>query len=280
MSLRDVIFGHCERATLQKALDSQEGQCPKYWRAMLSSVVAGHDAEDKNYWGNNNDVLSLVGIPRRKFRRVFLRWTYLGREVEPQHSRTESLRPLALQKFTRYLSEKVRATGSDRLISTLRSGFSTSVCERSVTAPEPMSPLQANLTPSLVHSMDTVPLKSSEISADSLELRARHVDGSRVLSPVAVRALKDHVHNVRCILRLQGQDILILCTAQDLLQRGQVDAEGNVTVAAERREGLGLQHHGHESHMGVVHGLESDAGVIAVEVAVLDQVLDGVDDLH
>lgn len=32
--------------------------------------------------------------------------------------------------------------------------------------------------------------------------------------------------------------------------------------------------------MGVVHGLESDAGVIAVEVAVLDQVLDGVDDLH
>ena len=49
MSLRDVIFGHRERATLQKALDSQEGQCPIYWRAMLSSVVAGHDAEDKNY---------------------------------------------------------------------------------------------------------------------------------------------------------------------------------------------------------------------------------------
>jgi hypothetical protein len=31
--------------------------------------------------------------------------------------------------------------------------------------------------------------------------------------------------------------------------------------------------------VGVVHGLESDAGVIAVEVAVLDEVLDGVDDL-
>lgn len=142
--------------------------------------------------------------------------------------------------------------------------------------------------------------KCSEISADPLELRAGHVDGSRVLSvrnaqvllvdvhkldvvlaqPVAVRALEDHVHNVRCILRLQGQDILILCTAQDLLQRGQVDTEGDVTVAAERREGLGLQHHGHESHMGVVHGLEGDAGVIAVEVAVLDQVLDGVDDLY
>lgn len=31
--------------------------------------------------------------------------------------------------------------------------------------------------------------------------------------------------------------------------------------------------------MRVVHGLKGDAGVIAVEVAVLDQVLDGVDDL-
>jgi hypothetical protein len=31
--------------------------------------------------------------------------------------------------------------------------------------------------------------------------------------------------------------------------------------------------------VGVVHGLESDAGVIAVEIAVLDEVLDGVDDL-
>ena len=31
--------------------------------------------------------------------------------------------------------------------------------------------------------------------------------------------------------------------------------------------------------MGVVHSLESDAGVIAVEVAVLYEVFDGVDDL-
>lgn len=31
--------------------------------------------------------------------------------------------------------------------------------------------------------------------------------------------------------------------------------------------------------MGVVHGLERDAGVIAVEVAILNQVFDGVDHL-
>lgn len=32
--------------------------------------------------------------------------------------------------------------------------------------------------------------------------------------------------------------------------------------------------------MGIVHGLEGDTGVITVEVAVLDQVFDGVDDLE
>ena len=31
--------------------------------------------------------------------------------------------------------------------------------------------------------------------------------------------------------------------------------------------------------MGIVHGLKSDAGVIAVEVAVLYEIFDGVDDL-
>ena len=31
--------------------------------------------------------------------------------------------------------------------------------------------------------------------------------------------------------------------------------------------------------MGVVHGLEGNTGVIAVEVAVLHEVLDGIDDL-
>jgi hypothetical protein len=32
--------------------------------------------------------------------------------------------------------------------------------------------------------------------------------------------------------------------------------------------------------MGVVHSLECDTGVIAVEVAVLNEILDGIDNLH
>jgi hypothetical protein len=31
--------------------------------------------------------------------------------------------------------------------------------------------------------------------------------------------------------------------------------------------------------VGIVHGLESNAGIIAVEVTVLDEILDGIDNL-
>ena len=48
MSLRNVIFGHLEGPTLQNALNPKKGQCPIYWRTILSSVVAGYDAEDRN----------------------------------------------------------------------------------------------------------------------------------------------------------------------------------------------------------------------------------------
>ena len=65
-------------------------------------------------------------------------------------------RVAALQKLVRYLREKVSDTGSDSSILTVCSAFSSAgVWLRSVTEPLPMSPLQANLTPSLLASMLT-----------------------------------------------------------------------------------------------------------------------------
>ena len=97
---------------------------------------------------------------------------------------------------------------------------------------------------------------------------------------VALRALEHQVDDVRRILGLEGQDVIVLRAAQDLCEGGEVDTERKVAIAAEGREGFGLEHHGDEGDVGVVHCLERDAGVIAVEVAVLDKVLDGVDDLR
>lgn len=97
--------------------------------------------------------------------------------------------------------------------------------------------------------------------------------------PVALCALKHQVHDIRRIFCLESEDVLVLSAAQDLREGCEVDTERDVAVAAEWGEGFGLEHHRDESDVRVVHGLEGDAGVIAVEIAVLDKVFDGVDDL-
>lgn len=96
---------------------------------------------------------------------------------------------------------------------------------------------------------------------------------------VGLGALEHQVNGIGRVLGLEGEDVFVLGGAEDLGQGEQVDAEGDVTVAAVGGEALSAEKHGDQGNVGVVHGLESDAGVIAVEVAVLDEVLDGVDDL-
>ncbi len=139
-----------------------------------------------------------------------------------------------------------------------------------------------------------------QIGADATELAGRHLDAGRVLgvgntqmllvnvhelevilgNTVVLGALEDKVQAVGGIFGLEGQDVFVLRGAQHLGERGQVDAERDVAVTPEGRESFGLQRHGHQGNMAVIHGLERDAAVIAVKVAVLDQVLNGVDNLE
>lgn len=96
---------------------------------------------------------------------------------------------------------------------------------------------------------------------------------------ITLAAFKYEVQHIWRVLRLQGQNIFVLGCAQNLCERGEIDTERDVAIAAVGRETFGLQHHGDESDVRVVHGLEGDAGVIAVEIAVLDEVFDRVDHL-
>ena len=97
--------------------------------------------------------------------------------------------------------------------------------------------------------------------------------------PIRVCALEHQIDHIGSILRLEREYILVLCSSKYFRKGSEVDAKSNVSVTAERGEHLGFEHHGDKGHVGVVHGLESDAGVIAVEVTVLDEILDGVDNL-
>lgn len=97
--------------------------------------------------------------------------------------------------------------------------------------------------------------------------------------PVTVAALEDQVEHVWRVFSLEGQDILGTRSTEDLCKGSKVDAKSNVAIASVWGEAFGLEHHRHEGNVRVVHGLEGDAGVIAVEVAVLDQILDRINDL-
>jgi hypothetical protein len=97
--------------------------------------------------------------------------------------------------------------------------------------------------------------------------------------PILLDTLKHQVDDIRGIFGLEGKNIVGLGSAEDFGERVEIDAQRNVAITAEGREGLGPERHGHESNVRVVHGLQGDSRVIAVEVAVLDKTADSVDDL-
>ena len=96
---------------------------------------------------------------------------------------------------------------------------------------------------------------------------------------VVLRVLKDKVQAIWCILGLQCDHVFILGTSENLCEGIQVDSKSNVAVAAVWGETVGSEKHGYQGNMGIVHCLESDTSVIAVEVAILDEILHGLDDL-
>ena len=99
-------------------------------------------------------------------------------------------------------------------------------------------------------------------------------------NPVGRAVLEDQVDNIRRILRLEGKNVIALRSAEHLRKRAKVDTKGDVAVASEGAKSLRSEQHGDKSNVGIVHSLQRDTGVIAVKIAILDKILDGVDDLE
>jgi hypothetical protein len=98
--------------------------------------------------------------------------------------------------------------------------------------------------------------------------------------PVLATRLKHDVDDIRGVFRLYVKNIIVPCRAEDLGQGTKVDTKSDVSIAAVAREGIGLEGHRDEGYVGVVHGLEVDAGIIAVKVAVLHEVFDSINHLQ
>ena len=96
---------------------------------------------------------------------------------------------------------------------------------------------------------------------------------------VCIGALENQVYDIGRVFSLEGEDVIRLRGAEHLCKGDEVNSQRDVAIAAVRGEAFSFEHHGDEGDMGVVHGLEGDSGVIAVKVAILDEVFDGINDL-
>ena len=138
-----------------------------------------------------------------------------------------------------------------------------------------------------------------EICHDALELGRGHLDGGGILGfgnsqvllvnvhelevvfgdPLGFDVLELQVEHIGRVLGLEGEDIFVSCRPQHLCERGQVETERDVAVATIGRKAAGPENHGYKRDMAVIHRLQRDSTVIAVEVAVLYEILDRIDDL-
>lgn len=141
--------------------------------------------------------------------------------------------------------------------------------------------------------------QAQKISGNTLELGARHGNGGLVIGIRDTKVLLVNVHeldfvlahpltsdgiepeadDIRVVLSPDDEHLIALGSSHHLGKGAKVEAEGDVAVTPVWSEGVCLEHHGDKGDVGVVHGLEGHSLVIAIKVAVLDQVLDGLDNL-
>jgi hypothetical protein len=68
--------------------------------------------------------------------------------------------------------------------------------------------------------------------------------------------------------------IVIFGTLQDFREAGQIDTQGHGSVTAEVYKPIGIQVNGYKGDMRVVHRLELDTILGALEVCICDELLD------
>merc|ERR1719347_1924860 len=81
------------------------------------------------------------------------------------------------------------------------------------------------------------------------------------------------------VLGLDGHNVVVGSTLEDLGHTGQVHAHGELTVTAELVKAISAQVHGDEGHVAVVHGLKLNASIAAIPGGLIEQVLQGLQNL-
>ena len=105
-------------------------------------------------------------------------------------------------------------------------------------------------------------------------MRPRTKVGNAILS----LGLEHEGEGVSLVLGLEGHDVVVAGALEDLGHVGRVEAKGDGAVTPEVVEAGGAEGDGHEGHVRGVHGLDGQLILGAVDVGVLNEVLDGFDE--
>ena len=93
-------------------------------------------------------------------------------------------------------------------------------------------------------------------------------------STVLTRAFEHESDSITTIIGLNGNNVVISRALEHLGHVVEVHPHGQVTVTAVVLEALRSEKKSHECQVAGIHGLERESGSGAVEVGVIDEVLD------
>ncbi len=94
-----------------------------------------------------------------------------------------------------------------------------------------------------------------------------------------LRALEQESQVISGIVGLEGNDIFIVRTFENLAQVCGIESQILCTIASVVVQSVAIEMDRNEGNMRRIHGLNGNSIVAAIHICILDQILDGINDL-
>lgn len=91
--------------------------------------------------------------------------------------------------------------------------------------------------------------------------------------------LKDEINGLTTIISTDGNRIIIASTLDNLAHGSKIDTNGHGTVTPVLLKPISPHQEHHQDDVGAVHGLQTHPTRGELKVGIIDQVLEGLDDL-
>ena len=109
--------------------------------------------------------------------------------------------------------------------------------------------------------------------------RSDHDSRTKIRNASILRAFEQESQVISGIVGLESDNVFIVCTLENLAQVRGVESQILCTIASVVVQSIAIKMDGNERHVRGIHGLNRNAVVAAIHICILNQILDGVNDL-